>query len=99
MYCLLNKFCSEYEFFISSIKQSIVKNKSRKGAFVNIGVPPDVILIRWGSWLRAAFYYAEKFPVVQKIVTSFKDDGKIVQCAKNSINQPQIKQLVTIGHF
>ena len=75
---------------IATIKNSIVKNKTRKMLFEEIGCPPDVIVTRWGSWLHAAFYYADHLPQVRAIVSSFEEDGKIVRNAKEAIESQSL---------
>lgn len=68
---------------IACIKASIIKNKKRKMLFNEIGLPPDTIITRWGSWLKTAKYYSENFNEVRKIVLKYEDDGIIVRKAKN----------------
>ena len=55
---------------IATIKAATIKNKDRKKDFHNAGQPspPDPVITRWAIWLRAAFYYIEKFPAVRTIV-------------------------------
>lgn len=73
---------------ISCVKASIVKNKTRKGLFDAIGVPPQPVVTRWSSWLKAAFYYADHFPQVCEIVGQFEGDGLIMKKAKQAVAQP-----------
>lgn len=71
----------------SCVKASIVKNKISKGLFDAIGVPPQPVVTRWSSWLKAAFYYADHFPQVCEIVGPFEGDGLIVKKAKQAVAQ------------
>lgn len=80
---------------IAKIKSVVVKNKERKSLFDEIGTPPQPIVTRWASWLRAAFYYAENFPRVKRNVEQFEDDGLIVERAKNSVREPDIPKHLT----
>ena len=72
---------------ISSIKPATIKNKDRRSLFAAAGLsaPPQPILTRWGTWLEASFFYAENFKIVEKIVSSFEDGGKVVERAKEAI--------------
>jgi hypothetical protein len=76
---------------ISSVKFAIVKSKARQKIFFNLKLPPDVICVRWGSWLKAAKYYSENFIEVKKIVNVFKNDGSIVEKAKLAVNNTDVK--------
>lgn len=70
---------------IARIKAATVKNKTRQDMFQAIGKPPEPIVTRWSSWLKAAFYYADNLPAVKDIVNRFENSGLIVQNAKASI--------------
>ena len=72
---------------IARVKAVTVKNKTRKSKFDEIGRPPEPVVTRWGSWLNAAFYFAENFPKVRDIVNGFEDDGKLVENAKTAVKQ------------
>lgn len=69
---------------ISSVKILIVKNKTRRKLFEEIGIPPDVVVTRWSSWLKAALFYSKKFNSIKKIVENIEDKGIIVENAKKS---------------
>jgi hypothetical protein len=56
----------DVDLLISAIKSLTIKNKTNRDLFDIIGIPPNVIPTRWGSWLKASKYYAEKFLVVKK---------------------------------
>lgn len=71
---------------IAKIKAAIVKNNNRKNQFRGIGIPPTPVITRWGSWLKAAIYYADNLPQVRSIVNSFTGDGLLVHNAKESLN-------------
>ena len=44
---------------IETIKTATIKNKDRKKDFHDAGLPspPDPVITRWATWLRAALYY------------------------------------------
>lgn len=80
---------------IASMKATLVKSNHRRQIFREIcklPLPPDVIEIRWNSWLNAAFYYAEHFSAIRIFATSLSSKKskavtklkKVV--AKRSIN-------------
>ena len=72
---------------ISSIKAATIKNKDRCSLFTAAGfsAPPQPILTRWGTWLKAPFFYGENFQIVKQIISSFEDGEKLVERAKEAI--------------
>ena len=46
---------------IATIKAATIKNKDCKKDFHDAGLssPPDPVITRWTTWLRAALYYSE----------------------------------------
>ena len=57
---------------IATIKAATIKNKGRKKDFHDAGLPspPDPVITRWATWLRAALYYSENLPVVRSLPLS-----------------------------
>ena len=68
---------------IAAVKASVVKNKDRRAKFSAINSPPQPIVTRWGSWLKAAEYYAKNLPQVRKIVGAFEGTGPSNKSARN----------------
>ena len=104
MHCLfVTQLCRTYtstfqgtDNLISSTKAATIKNKDRRSIFTAAGLsaPPQPILTRWGTWLKASFFYAENFQIVKQIVSSFEDGGKLVERAKEAIaNQDVFSEL------
>ena len=73
---------------IATIKAATIKNKDRKKDFHDAGLsfPPDPVIKRWATWLRAALYYSEHFPAVRTIVNNWTSAGLLVSRAKDAIN-------------
>ena len=65
-----------------------IKNKDRKKEFHDAGLPspPDLVITRWATWLRAALYYSENLPAVRTIVNNWISAGLLVNRAKDAIN-------------
>ena len=65
-----------------------IKNKHRKKDFHDAGLPspPDPVITRWATWLRAALYYSESLPAVRTIVNNWTSAGLLVSRAKDAIN-------------
>ena len=79
---------------IATIKAATIKNEDRKKDFRDAGLPspPDRVITRWATWLRAALYYSENLPAVRTIVNNWTSAGLLVGRAKDAIN---VKGLVS----
>jgi hypothetical protein len=90
-------FYTNVDILIARVKAATVKNKCRKSAFQTIGQPPEPIITRWATWLRAALYYADHLPTVKRIVNGFSGDGILVRRAKDAVRDPELpKSLMNI---
>ena len=83
---------------IATIKAATIKNKDRKKDFHDAGLPspPDPVITRWATWLRAALYYSENLPAVRTIVNSWTSAGLLLSRAKDAINA---EDLVKINQY
>ena len=87
---------------IATIKAATVKNRDRKKDFHDPGLPspPDPVITRWATWLRAALYYSENFPTVRTIVNNWTSAGLLVSRAKDAINmEGLVSGLVKIDQY
>ena len=81
-----------------------IKNKDRKKDFYDAGLPfpPDPVITRWATWLRAALYYSENLPAVRTIVNNWTSAGLLVlvSTAKDAINvEGLVSDLVKINQY
>ena len=86
---------------IATIKAAI-KNKNRKKDFHDAGLPspPDPVITRWATWLRAALYYSENLSAVRTIVNNWTSAGLLVSRAKDAINvEGLMSDLVKINQY
>ena len=92
---------------IATIKAATIKNKDRKKDFHDAGLPspPDPVITRWATWLRAALYYNENLPTVRTIVnncpvSNWTSAGLLVSRAKDAINvEDLVPDLVKINQY
>ena len=87
---------------IATIKAARIKNKDRKKDFHDAGLPspPDPVITRWATWLRAALYYSENLPAVRTIVNNWTSAGLLVSTAKDAINvEDLMPDLVKINQY
>ena len=85
---------------IAMIKAATIKNKDRKKDFHDAGLPspPDPVITKWATWLRAAYYYSENLPAVRTIVNNWTSAGLLVSKAKDAINvEDLVPDLVKIN--
>ena len=87
---------------IATIKAATIKNKDRKKDFHDVGLPspPDPVITRWATWLRAALYYSENLSAVRTIVNNWTSAGLLVSRAKDAINvEDLVPDLVKINQY
>ena len=87
---------------IATIKAATIKNKDRKKDFhdASLPSPPDPVITRWATWLRAALYYSENLPALRTIVNNWTSAGLLVSRAKNAINvEDLVPDLVKINQY
>ena len=85
---------------IATIKAATIKNKDRKKDFHDAGLPspPEPVITRWATWLRAALYYSENLPAVRTIVNNWTGAGLLISRAKDAINvEDLVPDLVKIN--
>ena len=66
---------ADVDNLVARVKAATIKNKSRQAQFKHIGSPPEPVVTRWGTWLKAADRYADNLTEVKKIVIEFEGDG------------------------
>ena len=84
------------------IKAATIKHKDRKKDFHDAGLPspPDPVITRRTTWLRAALYYSEDLPAVRTIVNNWTSAGLLVSRAKDAINvEDLVPNLVKINQY
>ena len=87
---------------IATIKAATIKNKDRKKDFhdARLPSPPDPVITRWVTWLRAALYYSENLPAVRTIVNYWTSAGLLVSRGKDAINvEGLVSDLVKINQY
>ena len=87
---------------IATIKATTIKNKDRKKDFHDAGLPspPDPVITRWATWLRAALYYSENLPAVRTLVNNWTSAGLLISRAKDAINvEGLVSDLVKINQY
>ena len=87
---------------IATIEAATIKNKDRKKDFhdADLPSPPDPVIIRSATWLRAVLYYSENLPAIRAIVNNWTIAGLLVSRAKDTINvEDLVPDLVKINQY
>ena len=73
---------------IATIKAATIKNKHRKKDFHDAALssPPDLVITRLATLLRAVLNYNENLPVLSTIVSNWTSVSFLVSRAKDTIN-------------
>ena len=65
----------EVDKLVSSVKKIFKKSPHRRMVFKemapNLKHPPEPVLTRWGTWLKAVQYYCDNWQVVKDVVSQF----------------------------
>jgi len=77
---------------VSSVKQIFLKAPSRTVLFktvnLEIPLPPEPILTRWGTWIEATSYYCKYFSKIRDVVRQLDPiDAVSIKKAQNLVNQ------------
>ncbi|KAF4524612.1 hypothetical protein B566_EDAN013546 [Ephemera danica] len=94
-YRLVNKW-------ISLIKKVFVKAPRRiemfRDMFPNLALPPEPILIRFGTWLDAAVYHCKNFEKIKEVLYKFDDEDSVaIKQAKEICEDPDLElQLISL---
>uniref|UniRef100_A0A915CMA9 BACK domain-containing protein n=1 Tax=Ditylenchus dipsaci TaxID=166011 RepID=A0A915CMA9_9BILA len=64
-----------------------------KDVYGNLPLPPEPILTRWGTWIKAALFYSENFQQVKSVVERLNPrDAVAIQCSIKAFNRVDIAQ-------
>ena len=91
---------------VSSVRKIFVKAPTRvqlyKEKTPDIPLPPEPVLTRWGTWLKAALFYAEHLDDIQNIVMCLDaSEAKAIEKAQHVMQDPSLRAQLTYlkGHF
>ena len=66
----------------------MVKSPLREYQFqlkTGLSMPVKPVLTRRGTWLNAAFYYAENYAKIKELITELVDSSKVIISAKDLV--------------
>lgn len=63
----------------------------------NVALPPEPILTRWGTWLKAVLFYAENFEAIKEVVGIFdRSDAIAINSSQQAFEDPSIKKNIAL---
>jgi hypothetical protein len=63
-----------------------------KTNYPDLPLPPQPVITRWGTWLKADEYYCKNFNQITDIFSKLPSDSSAVEKAKSVIENPTLKQ-------
>lgn len=85
-----------------SFKQAPRRKLLFQNMFPGVPIPPQPIVTRWGTWIKAAVYMAENFDRLQLFLDKLDSiEAKSIAKAKKTIADPEIKSELAFikNHF
>jgi len=58
--------------------------------FMDCRLPPEPVIIRWGTWLEAVLFYSENFSKFKELVSNIEDYAQSVQKVKSILSTTSI---------
>ena len=88
---------------ISNVKKVFIKSPLRIAKFKKVApdlkLPPEPIITRWATWLKAANYYAINFDVIKEIVCSFdKEEALSIDLSQKCLNDERVRSELIFIH-
>ena len=87
--------------FIGLIKEILSKWPQREQInfeITNLNLPPSVILTRWGTWIKAANFYAENFDKIELFLNEIQSKSQSIKTAKLLMKDELLKKELLIVH-
>jgi len=73
---------SEVDQLIATIKKIFLKAPSRvskfKEIYPDLNLPPEPIITRWGTWLKAVQFYCDHFDKIKNVISNHIKTIKII---------------------
>jgi len=86
---------SKVDKIIANVKKVFCKSPYRINCFKEkaplLSLPPQPIITRWGTWLKAAIYYCDNYEIIRDIITSFDEkDSVSVENSQKYLSDPDV---------
>lgn len=81
---------------ISNVKKIFIKAPLRvqfyKANLPGVPLPPEPVVTRWGTWIRAAIFYADNFQKLKDLISQMSDDSQCIQKCKEIFQNVKVEQ-------
>lgn len=86
---------SKVDKIIANVKKVFCKSPYRINYFKEkaplLSLPPQPIITRWGTWLKAAIYYCDNYELIRDIIISFDEkDSVSVENSQKYLSDPDV---------
>lgn len=86
----------DLDSLIANVKKVFVKARERVRAFQDtapgVPIPPEPIITRWGTWLRAAMYYNDHLATVELVLGALDpEEAGAIENAQITASLPTLK--------
>lgn len=95
----IRSFFPEVDKLVSNMKAAFKKAPSRiliyKEKCPDLPLPPDPVITRWGTWLKAAEFYSNHYNNIKDVIEALKNDSAAVNSMKGLITSRAIQIQLT----
>lgn len=80
--------------YIGYVKAIFVKSPLRIEKYkeeLKISLPPEPIIIRWGTWIKASLFHLVNFDAISKFILTLDDDSEAIKKAKELIKENDLQ--------
>ncbi|KAL4100784.1 hypothetical protein QTP88_020815 [Uroleucon formosanum] len=86
---------SKVDKIIANVKKVFCKSPYGINCFKEkaplLSIPPQPIITRWGTWLKAAIYYCDIYELIRDIITSFDEKDSVgVENSQKYLSDPDV---------
>lgn len=79
---------------VSNVKKIFLKAPScvqlLKQMYPDLSLPPESVITRWGTWLKAAKYYAHNWAKIKSVVEALHDDSVAIVKTKELLQDDEL---------
>lgn len=90
----------EADTLVNNVNKNFLKAPYRvqllKEMYPELPLPPEPIITRWATWLRAVKYYAENWTKIKQVIENIKDDSIAISKVKKLFKDEKVVKEIKI---